>query len=192
VAGPKGLLRLGVSFSLSLAFCHSVGSGDADVADTASQAAASKIEEMAPGTKFQPVLDDTAIAKEGVKRLILLTGKLYYELIKERAARGLDNVAFVRIEELAPFPFEELSRVIKEYQSATGGLEEVVWVQEEPRNQGAWGHVQERIREVLQDVGVQCGVRFVGRKESAVPAPGVGKMYAVQQKEILEKAFEGL
>ncbi|KAF8914757.1 dehydrogenase E1 and transketolase domain-containing protein 1 [Mucidula mucida] len=136
VAGPKGLLRL--------------------------SAAASSLSDMGPGTSFQPVLSDDVSNPE---RIIFLTGKIYYDLIKERHTRGLDGkVAFVRIEELSPFPFEEVRDVLQRY----GGKAECFWLQEEPRNQGAWGY------------------------ESALPAPGVGKLYKKQQEEVLGSAFMGL
>ncbi|KAG2008244.1 dehydrogenase E1 and transketolase domain-containing protein 1 [Coprinopsis cinerea AmutBmut pab1-1] len=164
IAGPKGLLRL--------------------------SAASSTMKDLEPGTKFQPVLDDPAITdKSTVKRVVMLSGKVYYELIKEREARSLtDQVAFVRLEELGPFPFEELKEILEPYTRA----EEFVWLQEEPRNQGCGPHALSRIQDVLRDIGESTPLRFVGRKESAVPAPGIGKMYQVQQKEVLASAFEGL
>ena len=123
---------------------------------------------------------------------MFLSGKLYYDLVKERLARGLDeSVAFVRIEELSPFPFYELEEVVLDLK----GAKEYLWVQEEPRNQGAWGHVRERIGRVLKGVVGRIGeeeLGYRGRKESAVPAPGVGRLYVVQQKEVVDSVFEGL
>ncbi|OBZ67945.1 putative 2-oxoglutarate dehydrogenase E1 component DHKTD1, mitochondrial [Grifola frondosa] len=107
VAGPKALLRL--------------------------PAASSSLSDLEPGSHFHPVLDDPGIDKSRVKRIVCLSGKLYYDLIKERQKRQLDNLAFVRIEELCPFPFEGLLRVLTQY----GNAGEIIWLQEEPRNQGA-------------------------------------------------------
>ena len=146
---------------------------------------------MEPGTRFLPVLDDPMAAgdKEKVKRVIMLSGKIYYELVKARHDRSLDqDVAFIRIEELAPFPFAVLESVLKGYKNAR----EWVWVQEEPRNQGAWGHVGCRIESVLKGMGVEAGLRYVGRRESAVPAPGIGGIYQRQQGEVIAGAFEGM
>ncbi|KAF9019090.1 dehydrogenase E1 and transketolase domain-containing protein 1 [Hymenopellis radicata] len=158
VAGPKGLLRL--------------------------SADASSLSDMGPGTSFQPVLADDVPNPE---RIVFLTGKIYYDLIKERHARGLDDkVAFVRIEELSPFPFEAVQDVFQGY----GGKAECFWLQEEPRNQGAWGYVRERIEDVMAVDGKRVG--YLGRKESALPAPGVGKLYKKQQEEVLASAFMGL
>ena len=142
--------------------------------------------ELEQGTRFQPVLADPIADPSQVQRIVLLSGKIYYELIKERQARNLDNaVAFIRIEEISPFPFKELVEVLDRYGGGSAA-KECYFVQEEPRNQGVWPHVKERVEVVLG------GVMYRGRKESAVPAPGIGRMYAAQQKRVIELAFEGL
>ncbi|KAJ7189836.1 Transketolase, pyrimidine binding domain-containing protein [Mycena pura] len=166
VAGPKTILRL--------------------------SAASSTLHDLEPGTSFQPVLRDPAevVNASTAKRIVLMTGKIYYELLKEREARSLDsNVAFIRLEELAPFPFAELREALKEYAQ----VEEVVWLQEEPRNQGAYTHVAQRIESILRELGIGPeGLVYKGRKESALPAPGIGKLYAAQQKAVIDSVFEGL
>ena len=153
------------------------------------QAAASSLEELTAGHKFRPVLDDPAIARPGdVSRVVLLSGKLYYDLVKEREKRQLaGKVAFVRVEELSPFPFAAVRDVLARYEAA----ESVLWLQEEPRNQGAWTHVAPRLDAVMERLGRERVV-FAGRKEDAVPAPGVASLYAAQQKAVLEAAFVGL
>ena len=109
------------------------------------QAAASSITEMEPGTRFRPVLPDLFNNKQAVT-VVMLSGKIYYELIKERQARELNGkIAFIRIEELAPFLFKALEEVMNLYPSAV----HFTWLQEEPRNQGAWNHVRSRIETVL-------------------------------------------
>ncbi|KAF8137705.1 thiamine diphosphate-binding protein [Boletus edulis] len=166
VAAPKGLLRLA--------------------------AASSKLLEMLPGTHFRPVIPDVHPLADNIERVVLASGKIYYDLAKERTAQGLeDRVALIRIEELAPFPFAYLADVLKPYTSSTC-KPEWVWVQEEPKNQGAWGHVKDRLGVVLSGLGERAGVRFVGRREDAVPATGIGKDYQVQQRAVIEGAFEGL
>ncbi|KAL4266844.1 alpha-ketoglutarate dehydrogenase family protein [Pleurotus pulmonarius] len=164
VASPKGLLRLA--------------------------AASSPLSELSGENKFKPVLDDPAVSPGQIERVVLISGKIYYELVKERQARGLDGkVAFVRIEELSPFPFHHLERVLQQYANAR----EFVYLQEEPRNQGAWTHVSPRIQHVFEMMGRKdVELKYRGRKESALPAPGVGKLYAAQQKAVMESAFEGL
>jgi probable 2-oxoglutarate dehydrogenase E1 component DHKTD1 len=96
----------------------------------------------------------------------------------------------VRIEELAPFPFVQLRNVLARYSSA--GVRDYVWLQEEPKNQGAWTHVNRRIAEVMGDMGYGQDVKYAGRKESAVSAPGISRFYKEQQQAILDAAFEGL
>ncbi|KAH9478201.1 putative 2-oxoglutarate dehydrogenase E1 component DHKTD1, mitochondrial [Psilocybe cubensis] len=164
IAGPKGLLRL--------------------------SAAASTMEDMESGTQFKPVIADPVAHPVKVKKLVMLSGKIYYDLIKERQARGLDDsVAFIRIEELAPFPFEQLEEVLEQYPN----VETYSWLQEEPRNQGAFAHVSGRIASVLRKMGKgNEELVYLGRKESALPAPGVGKLYQVQQRQVLESPFVGL
>ena len=135
------------------------------------------------------MLDDDSIANPAdVSRVVLLSGKLYYDLVKERQKRQLEGkVAFTRVEELSPFPFRAALDVLARYDSS----ESVVWLQEEPRNQGAWTHVQPRLDAVLERLGRER-VAFRGRKEDAVPAPGIASLYAAQQKAVIDAAFEGL
>lgn len=169
IAGPKGLLRL--------------------------PAAASTLDELSEDRRFQPVLDDPAISDHaGVTRVVLLSGKLYYDLVKERQKRQLDDkVAFIRVEELSPFPFRAALNVMARYANAS----DVLWLQEEPRNQGAWTHVEPRLNAVTERLasgrGREClRVRYRGRKEDAVPAPGIASLYAAQQKAVIDAAFDGL
>ena len=146
--------------------------------------------DFGPGTRFQPVLADPLSNPAKVQRVILLSGKVYYELLKERQARSLnDVVALVRIEELAPFPFAELEQVLLLYSKAT----KFIWLQEEPRNQGANTHVKDRILSVLDKLDKKgFGLEYIGRQESSIPAPGIGKLYQSQQKKLMEEPFEGL
>jgi len=123
---------------------------------------------------------------------VLLSGKLYYDIVRERSARGLDDsIALVRVEELSPFPFAEVRDVLNRYVSASS-IKDVVWLQEEPRNQGAYAHVAPRIESVLHGLGYEGRLVYKGRREDAVAAPGIGKFYQAQQKCVLEGAFEGL
>lgn len=120
---------------------------------------------------------------------MLLSGKIYYDLIKERQTRSLDNdVTFIRIEELAPFPFTQLHGALERCTAAT----EIFFLQEEPRNQGAFVHVWPRINSVLSALGRGTEVVYKGRTESAIPAPGIGKLYAAQQQSVIQAAFDGL
>jgi len=145
---------------------------------------------MAPNTRFKPVLDDPISDTSKVDRVVLLTGKLYYDLIKERQTRKLsDRVALIRLEELSPFPFDELHAALKRYRKAR----EIVWVQEEPRNQGAFTYVEPRVNNLLtQKLKTKVRIGYRGREEDAVPATGTGAVYKAQQERVLKSAFEGL
>jgi len=146
---------------------------------------------MATGTRFLPVLDDPIEDTSTVKRVACLSGKLYYDLARQRDQRAAvaDKVAFVRVEELCPFPLEELQGILeRRYPNA----EEIVWVQEEPRNQGAFTHVRPWVEAAWRNVGKTSELRYVGRAADAVPAPGVAKLYSEQQSRVVDGVFEGL
>jgi probable 2-oxoglutarate dehydrogenase E1 component DHKTD1 len=143
---------------------------------------------MGPGTKFKPVIDDGHLNAGDVQRVVLVSGKLYYDLVKTRAQRGLEaKIALVRLEELCPFPFQVLEETLGRYTKA----EQVFWVQEEPRNQGSYTHIAPRVATVLDNLNMRPLV-YKGRMESAVPAPGSGKVYQVEQAAVLDGAFESL
>jgi len=163
VAAPKGLLRM--------------------------PAASSILSDLEPGTRFKPVLSDPIANPETVVRVVFISGKIYYDLAKERQSQELfDRVAFIRIEELSPFPFRELSDTLKGYSNA----KQFIWLQEEPRNQGAWMHVASRLNKVLVGLGYRTGIVYSGRKEAPMPAPGIAKIYAAQQKEVIAAVFRDL
>ena len=157
------------------------------------KAAASSLTEFEPRSRFRAVIDDGAVKDPAsVRRVIVLSGKIYYDLVKERATLGLqdsDKLAFIRIEELSPFPYKLLAEVLQRYPNA----QEWCFVQEEPRNQGPWPHVSVRLHEVRRKSGDHSKtIRYIGRKEDAVPAVGVGKVFKEQQASILREVFAGL
>ncbi|KAI9199524.1 thiamine diphosphate-binding protein [Polychytrium aggregatum] len=149
-------------------------------------AAVSKLHEMEPGTTFQPVLDDPTLpdGQHGeVNKVVFVSGKLYYDLVKERASRGLDkNVSLVRLEELNPFPTAHLKRIVDKYRStATQWL----WVQEEPENQGAFPFVGPRLAQLLPN----HILKYHGRKACAAPAVGISSRHKKEQEEVVKGAF---
>jgi len=151
---------------------------------------------MSSGAQFQPVLpcSTTSSAPSSVSKVILCSGKHFYTLQSERNALKLDSkVALIRVEELSPFPFKKLSETLRPYvEEGKEGLE-MVWSQEEPRNQGAYPHVMPRLENVLlNELGWKDRVKYVGRKESGVTATGVGEWYKREAEELRRKAFEGL
>ena len=143
----------------------------------------SSLEDLATG-RFEPVLDDGAADPRRVRRVVLCTGKLYYDLLKGREDRRADPVALVRLEQLYPFPSADVARVLARY-PATADL---VWAQEEPQNMGPWRFVRERFLDGdVKDVGRRVP-RYVGRAPSASPAPGSHKVHVHEQEEIVRDA----
>ena len=147
--------------------------------------AISTLEELAQGS-FHPVLPeiDTLDPKK-VDRLILCSGKVYYDLLEKRRAEGREDTAIVRIEQLYPFPEEELAEVMAAYKH----LKHVVWCQDEPMNQGAWYCSQHHMRRVITAHKKSLGLAYAGRAASAAPACGSASMHAEQQEKLLQDAF---
>ena len=133
---------------------------------------------------FQPLLAETDknIRPESVRRLIICSGKIYYDLLAARIAKGIDDVAMIRIERLYPFPFAELQQQVNDYSQTT----EVFWVQEEPQNQGAWLLINSPIRQVLLP-GQK--IFAVTRPPSAAPAVGSVKRHKAEQEMLIAQAF---
>lgn len=124
----------------------------------------SALDDFAPGTKFQVVLPEPC---RTAKRIVLCTGKMYFHLCEERDRRKLGaDVALIRVEQLCPFPFNEIAKALE----ARAAGAEVLWVQEEPKNRGAWTWMQPRLSHVLQ--GSSDSVRYMGRPPSASAATG--------------------
>ena len=132
---------------------------------------------------FQTVIGELKeIKPEKVKRMVVCSGKVYYDLVKKREERASDDVAIVRIEQLYPFAHKAFANEIKKYPNAT----EIVWAQDEPQNQGAWFFVQHYIHENMLD-GQKLG--YSGRAASASPAVGYSHLHQEQQKALVDGAF---
>ena len=145
--------------------------------------ATSALDELTDGG-FKPVIgeiDNIADAKS-VERIIICCGKVYYDLLQERATRKLDRVAILRIEQLKPFPGELLKAEIKKYPKAL----DVVWCQEEPKNQGAWYQIRHNLQFCLNP---QHSLVYAGREASASPAVGYYKLHVQQQTELVAEAL---
>jgi 2-oxoglutarate dehydrogenase E1 component len=147
--------------------------------------AISTLEDLAEGS-FQTVISeiDTLDAAK-VTRLILCSGKVYYDLLEKRRAEGREDIAIVRIEQLYPFPEEDLMEAIAPYTNLT----HVVWCQEEPMNQGAWYSSQHHLRRSIGNHNKALGLEYAGRDASAAPACGYASMHAEQQEKLLQDAF---
>jgi 2-oxoglutarate dehydrogenase E1 component len=144
--------------------------------------AASRLDDLVYGS-FQPVIDDPIASqhRDDVRRIVFCTGKIYYDL--SLAAGRNPNVALVRVEELYPWPHEEIQRIMDLYPV----VEQVVWAQEEPKNQGAWTYVQPRLR---ASAGAAVGVRYVGRPERAAPAEGHAEAHQAEQARIVATVMD--
>ena len=135
--------------------------------------------------RFDRVLPDTTVAAKDVKRVVLCSGKVYYDLFEAREAKKIKNVAIVRVEQLYPFPEKPLADIISKYPNA-----QVVWCQEEPENQGAWFYVDRRIESVLRGLKHKPGRPiYVGRPEAAAPATGSHKKHVKEQEALVDNAL---
>ena len=143
----------------------------------------SALAEFSSGT-FQRVIDDADVADPAaVSRVVLCTGKIYYDLVAARGQQNdSDKVALLRVEELYPFPTAELQAVFNRYPAA----KQFYWVQEESQNMGAWSFVQPHLDELLP---AHCELNYVGRDEAASPATGSGLLHETEQREIVEQAL---
>jgi 2-oxoglutarate dehydrogenase E1 component len=132
---------------------------------------------------FQTVIPESKeLRNDRVKRVVVCSGKVYYDLVKKREAKESDDVAILRVEQLYPFPHKAFAAELKKYPAAT----EVVWCQDEPQNQGAWFFIQHNLYENMT-AGQRLG--YSGRAASASPAVGYSHLHIEQQKALVEGAF---
>jgi 2-oxoglutarate dehydrogenase E1 component len=147
--------------------------------------AISTLEDLAEGS-FQTVIPEIdAIDAQKVTRLVMCSGKVYYDLLDKRRTEGREDIAIARIEQLYPFPEDDLTEVM----SAYGNLTDIVWCQEEPMNQGAWYCSQHHMRRVISALKPEISLKYAGRDASAAPAVGYASMHAEQQEKLLNDAF---
>ena len=155
------------------------------------KAATSAVEDFTEVKRFQSVINDPNYVDvdgkkvgdtDKVKTIMLVSGKLYWDLEKKREADGRDDIAIVRVEMLHPIPFNRLSDAFKNYPNA----KEIRWVQDEPANQGAWPFLALQLPEYLP--GIQ--LKRVSRRAQSSTATGVAKVHQMEQKALMEEAFE--
>jgi len=158
VMSPKGLLRL--------------------------KAAGSTLAELADG-RFQPVIDDATVMHESVRRLVLCSGKIFYDIVGHEARAGANEVAVVRVEQLYPFPVEALTALVATYPM----LSEVVWAQEEPQNMGPWRSLRHRLDEAARGGSAVGSVTYVGRTWKASPSEGYPTAHQREQDRIVRMAL---
>jgi 2-oxoglutarate decarboxylase len=146
------------------------------------KAATSPVEDFTE-ERFKSVIDDpSGVDKSAVEKILLCSGKIYYELAAEQAKRGTSDTAVVRVEQLYPVPKRKLREAVESYPNAT----EIRWVQEEPANQGAWPFYGLHLHELLPGYSI----RRVSRRPMAAPSAGSSKVHEVEQREIITTAFE--
>lgn len=141
--------------------------------------ATSSVEDFTSGA-FEPVLDDYATDAAQVQRVLLVAGKIYYDLKSELEKRGENRIAILRLEQFYPFPEQELTVAMQRY----GNAQEIFWVQDEPENQGAWPFLAPR----LAKLSASAGVQVVSRAASAATSTGSAKVHALQQEELIQRA----
>jgi 2-oxoglutarate dehydrogenase E1 component len=146
-------------------------------------AARSQINEFTEGGYKLVIDDDKVDDTKKIKRVLLTSGKLYYNLLTHKDINEITDTAIVRIEQYYPFPEKEIKEVIKKYSSAA----EIFWVQEEPENMGAWNFMFPRL---LKLVTKKHKIKYVGRNESPSPAAGSSKMYQENQDKLVNNAFK--
>ncbi|TMV86617.1 2-oxoglutarate dehydrogenase E1 component, partial [Thioclava sp. BHET1] len=154
----------------------------------------SDVEDFTTGSHFHRVLWDDAekghsdtklVADDKIKRVVMCSGKVYYDLLAERDKRGIDDVYLLRIEQFYPFPAISLIKELERFKDA-----EIVWCQEEPKNQGAWSFLEPNIEWVLTRLGAKHQrPRYVGRAASASPATGLASQHKAQQEALVDEAL---
>ncbi|TNC82564.1 MAG: 2-oxoglutarate dehydrogenase E1 component [Oleiphilus sp.] len=148
--------------------------------------AVSTLDDLSSGS-FQTVIPEADdLDSRKVKRVIMCSGKVYYELLEFRRSNELNDTAIIRIEQLYPFPADDLTEVLSAYPK----LADVVWCQEEPQNQGAWYPTQHRMRRVLREINEKIYLRYAGRPSSAAPAAGYVSVHVEEQNRLINIAFE--
>ena len=144
--------------------------------------AGSSLEDLT-GARWQPLIDDASVAghAENVSRVVLCSGKIYYELMAEAEKAGARRPAVIRLEQLYSFPWPEARETLARYTN----MKELVWVQEEPRNMGAWSYVEDKLSELADGTEVT----YVGRPERASPAEGYPAAHSAEQGRIIQTAI---
>ncbi|MDH5424542.1 MAG: 2-oxoglutarate dehydrogenase E1 component [Gammaproteobacteria bacterium] len=147
--------------------------------------AVSQLEDFTQGRGFKTVIKEIHQQDASkITRVVLCSGKIYFELIQKRDEAGRDDVAVIRLEQLYPFPFKTLGKIMAEYSHVS----ELIWCQEEPKNQGAWDFCKPRFERLYEDKE-SPKIIFAGRPPSAAPAVGSAVMHAKQQHELVAKAL---
>jgi 2-oxoglutarate dehydrogenase E1 component len=144
--------------------------------------ASNLLEDLAEDSRFEPVLAEPSVDEQKVTRLVLCTGKIYYDLVGHSDRQGNEKVAIGRVELLYPFPESHIRQLIARYPN----LREIMWVQEEPRNMGARAHMFPRLMQIMSD---EMRFGYVGRPERASPGEGYPSAHIAEQSRIVRTAL---
>jgi len=148
----------------------------------------SSINEFIENSTFHRTLGDNLDKKkiDLITRVIICSGKVYFDLIEEREKNKNDNIYIIRLEQLYPFPYDPLTLELEQFRNI-----EIVWCQEEPKNMGAWGFVNSRIRNLIKKLKFNNqNIYYIGRRASATPATGSHDRHLLNQKNIVRLALE--
>ena len=137
----------------------------------------SPLEDFANG-EFQPIIDDASADPEKIEKLVLCSGKIYYELLAKQEELKCENIALVRFEQLYPIQQNKIEEILAKYKNR----KQLLWVQEEPENMGAWTFILRNFRET--------GIQVIAPVESGTPAPGSHKMFERNQNAVINKVFD--
>ncbi|CAG8511090.1 14369_t:CDS:10, partial [Dentiscutata heterogama] len=145
--------------------------------------AVSDFEDMLHENTFLPIIEDKSVNDDNVEKIIFVSGKLYYDLVKVRQSKKLeDKIAIIRFEELCPFPKSDVEKELKKYTNA----KEFIWCQEEPQNNGAYTFIEPRLKQLLPS---EQKLKYIGRPPSAAPAVGVSQWHKTEIENILKNVF---
>ena len=146
--------------------------------------AVSKLKEFAPKTKFQPILTENSDVKK-VKKAILCSGKIYYDLVDAIESKKLEHITIIRLEEIYPFPSDLIKKELQKYK-----LTDIVWCQEEPKNMGSWFFIRDYIDEILEESKINLRLKYAGRVASASPATGYASYHKEEQENLINEAIK--
>ena len=146
--------------------------------------AISNLDELTNG-EFKTIIEDNYVKHEEVKKIILCSGKVFYDLDKRRKDLNIENVGILRMEQLYSFPYDDLEKSLLKYSNTN----DFVWCQEEPANQGAWFSHRHRIQRVL-DRFSSNQIRLVSRPSASAPAVGLNKLHKIQQEALIGEALK--
>jgi 2-oxoglutarate dehydrogenase E1 component len=142
----------------------------------------SSLRDLAEGG-WQPVIDDGAADREAVRRLVLCSGKIYFDMISDGRRAECSDIALARVEQLYPLPADDIRTIIGSYPN----LREIVWLQEEPANAGAWDSIHPRLQRLLNG---DLPLQLIARPRRASPAEGSMGMHSLHQATLIDRAYE--